>query len=69
MCCKDMLIGFALGVAVSCLACKMPKVRKAMSEIKFVIDKDIVTPAKEFFDEKSKEIKTDCDCGCKETEE
>jgi hypothetical protein len=59
-----MLIGFAVGTAVGCFVCGIPSVKKAMQEIKFVIDKDIVTPAKEFFDEKSKEVKSNC--GCKE---
>lgn len=58
MCCKDMLIGFTLGATVGCLVFSMPCVRKAVKEIKFVIDKDIVSPAKDFIDEKSKELKS-----------
>jgi hypothetical protein len=40
----------------------MPAVRKAMSEIKFVLEKDIVAPVKEFMSEKSKAMKRNCDC-------
>ena len=62
MCCKDMLIGFVVGTAVGCFMCGIPTVRKAMSEIKFVLEKDIVAPMKDFINEKGKAIKSECNC-------
>lgn len=62
MCCKEIVLGFVVGASIGCLVCGMPAVRKTMSEIKFVLEKDIVAPVKEFMSEKSKAIKRNCDC-------
>ncbi len=60
--CKDLLIGFVSGAVVGYFVCGIPTVRKAMSEIKFVLEKDIVAPMKSFVDEKSKSIQSECHC-------
>lgn len=68
MCCKDMLIGFVLGTAVGCFVCGIPSVRKAVKEMKYVIEKDIVAPIKDYAERKSteKELR---ECCCNDTEE
>ncbi len=56
MCCKDMIIGLAVGVVVGCAISGIPTVRKMMSEMKFIIEKDLVSPIKDMVNDKKKNL-------------
>jgi hypothetical protein len=58
MCCKDVIVGLAVGMVAGYVLRGVPSVKKATEEIKSVIEKDLVNPIKDFISHKS----SNCDC-------
>ena len=62
MCCKDIVIGLAVGMVVGYVLRGLPTVKKATDEIKSVIEKDVVEPIKDFIGNKNPT------CNCMESQ-
>ena len=62
MCCKDVVIGLAVGMIAGYMLRGLPTVKKATDEIKTVIENDVVNPIKDFIGNKNS------GCNCQENE-
>ena len=58
MCCKDIIVGLAVGMVAGYMLRGVPSVKNATDEIKSVIEKDLVNPIKNFISSKG----SDCNC-------
>ena len=63
MCCKDIVIGLAVGMVAGYVLRGIPSVKTATDEIKTIIEKDVVNPIKNFVTTKTS------DCNCHENQE